>query len=111
MAVPLPSPYRLTTDSSLTEETGVAVDMTDDGASAVRDLYAKSQFQIDAVFAPMWAADNAALLAFLRSNRLQEIDVALDGVVYRCRIVRPLSVKFVGGLYRQASVQLRGYAL
>lgn len=111
MAATLPGIYRLTTDSSLTEETGVAVDTTDDGASALRDLYPQSYYQIDAVFPLLSPTDNAALLAFLRSNRLQEIDVPIDGVVYRCRIVRAPSVKFVGGLWRQVSLQLRGYAL
>ena len=111
MAATLPGIYRLTNDSALSEETGVAVDMTDDGASAVRDLYPRSYYAVQAVFAPLLAAEHAGLLAFLRGNRLQEIDVPLDGVVYRCRAVGAPAVKFVGGLWRQVSLQLRGYAL
>ena len=111
MAVTLPTQYRLTSSTAYTEDTGVAVDMTDDGASAARDLYANSYFNIDAEFGPLTGADHAGLMGFLRYNRMEEIDVKLDGSTFRCRIVRAPAVKFFGGFYRQVTAGLRGYAL
>ena len=111
MAVTLPVQYRITTSSSITEETGVAVDMTDDGASASRDLYPRSYYEIQAEFGAMLPAENNAILAFLRTHRANEIDVSVDGIAYRCRIIRPASTKFLGGFLRQVTATFRGYAL
>lgn len=111
MAVTLPAQFTLTPSSTVTEETGVAVDKTDDGANALRDLYPKSYFDLQAEFTEMHMDNYPALLTFLRTNRLFEIDILLDGITYRMTITKPPVTKFVGGLYRQASASFRGYIL
>lgn len=111
MAAILLPQYRFTVTSSMSEDTGVVVDKTDDGANASRDLYARSYFDFQIEFAMQPVSGHATLMAFLRSNRAEEIDLTLDGVVYRCRITRAPSVKFTGNVYRQVSCSMRGYAL
>lgn len=107
MAVTLPPQYRFTTSSTLSEDTGVAVDKTDDGATALRGLYPYSYFDIDVDFAALPIAEHLLLMAFLRTNKLAEIAFSIDGEAYLCRIVKPPAVKFVS-IYRQVSVQFRG---
>ncbi|MDP3228403.1 MAG: hypothetical protein Q8N13_10565 [Acidovorax sp.] len=111
MATPLPAEYRLLQSSTLQEETGVAVDKTDDGANVSRDLYPRSYYDIKAQFGPQRTAQREALMAFLRANRSAEIDITLRGSVYRCRVVQAPSIAYQGGRQEQVSVGLRGYAV
>lgn len=111
MAVTLPAEYRLLQSSSLQEDTGVAVDKTDDGANASRDLYPQSYYDIKAEFGPQPQTQQDALMAFLRANRLGEIDITLRGTVYRCRVLQPPSVLFIGGNQSQVTASFRGYAV
>ena len=111
MAVTLPTEYRLLQSSTLQEDTGVAVDKTDDGANASRDLYPQSYYEIRAQFGPQPTGQQNDLMAFLRANRFAEIDITLRGSVYRCRVVQAPTVGFLGGLRGQVSVLLRGYSV
>lgn len=111
MPVTLPTKYKLTKGTTFSEDNGVVVDRTDDGATASRDLYPRSYFEINVEFLPLAVVEHAGLMSFLRANKTEEFDLTIDLETYRCRLTKAPSVKFLGGQFRQASCTFRGYAL
>lgn len=102
----LPSEFYFDTSTTVDIETGVAVDLTDDGETNLRDLYAQEQHNINAVF-KVGTSQKDSLLSFLKSYRMSDITFTLDGMNYSAKITSPPKVGFTTAGYTSISVAFR----
>lgn len=102
----LPSEFYFDTSTTIDVETGVAVDLTDDGEPNLRDLYAREQHNINAVF-NVKPEQKDTLLSFFRTYRLSDITFTLDGTNYSAKLVAPPKVGFTTAGYTPVSVTFR----
>lgn len=107
--VNLPAGLYVTVGTSMEQDTGTVVDRTDDGAPALRDLYAQPWYNIAAKFAVVTKVQQDTLRAFLWNNRAAELLIDLNGTTYACYVVGPIRTSFSHGSgLASVDVQLRG---
>jgi len=109
MAVALPASPAPTIATAVTTDTGMIADRTDDGQTRLRSLYAATQYEVSLQWEKLELASKDTIETFLETYRASEIDAAVSGKTYRCRITQAPSISFDGGqnLYR-VTVTLRG---
>jgi hypothetical protein len=107
--VNLPADLYLTVGANIEQDTGTVLDRTDDGAPALRDLYAQPWYNIAAKFSLVSRAQQDTLRAFFWNNRTAELLIDLNGTTYACYVAGTIRTSFSqGGGYGSLDVQLRG---
>lgn len=106
-----PSTIRITLRTKLREESGVAVDQTDDGEVRLRALYPQAQYEMRFAHAALSSAERATVETFLSDNALNQIDIAVAGATYRVRKTGPYEVDWLGGGLSTITWQGRGVKL
>jgi len=107
--VSLPAGLYAFVGTTMSQELGTVVDRTDDGAPALRDLYAQPWYNIAAKFTILTRAQQDTLRAFLWNNRAAEILISINGTTYACYLIGEIRTSFNLGAGRGAvDVQMRG---
>lgn len=109
MATAFPDGLGLCVGTALEDEDGVKIDITDDGAPALRQMYPQTYYVIDAAWTALTRELHATLRNFLSTNRLNELTLVVDDASYTVRQVSPLKTPYrYGGGKVDASCRFRG---
>ena len=97
-------------ESSVAAEYGFAADLTDDGETRLRDLYATQQYIVRLVWALRSQAQHDALVNFLVTYRASQITIVLYGKTYTVRLIGSPSVSWPDPINAKISATFRGTA-
>lgn len=95
--VPLSSDLYFSAGTNVEMDTGTAVDQTDDGQLAERDLFAGPVFGIGAKFSFVDETQQANLQTFFWENRSADILLTLNGIQYLCKVIGRVRLSFPNG--------------
>ena len=107
MAIDMPD-TAYSAESSVEADYGVAVDQTDDGATKLRDLYGNQHYTLRIIWTLRSQAQHDALMAFLLTNRIAQINITLYGKTYITQLAGRPNVTWPDPINAKISAVFRG---
>lgn len=97
-------PYNLSAKTTLARQSAIRADRAVDGTMRYIDMGATTYSRLSCYVEALDADDRDTLVLFLDTNETSEIDVAINGVTYRGRLMPsvPVSWRKVSGRYEVA---------
>jgi len=108
MAIALPSPPLFGPESSIAPDYGMAVDLTDDGAPKLRELFAAQQYIITLVWPALLAAERTTIEQFLLTNRAAQILITIGGHTYTTQLIAAPVIGWASATHYKLSAIFRG---
>jgi len=99
MSVAFPSGYNLERSTTIERDNNVSVDVMSDGSQRVRVTGSDAWVTVGARFRYLTQAEKDTLVAFINTNRAEEITWTIDGVSYIGRVISGVQETMTGNRF------------